>query len=66
MYAEKTTRTLAKTLGNLPAQLQAEVVLNKLALKASEKKVQTLLYTPVEKKSGANKHIGCKANRGAS
>ena len=46
--------------------MEAEVVLNKLALKASEKKVQTLLYTPLEKKSGANKHIGCKANRGAS
>ena len=30
--------------------MEAEVVLNKLALKASEKKVQTLLYTPAEKK----------------
>ena len=33
--------------------MQAEVVLNKLVLKASEKKVQKLLYTPAEKKNQA-------------
>ena len=31
MYAEEKTETLAKTLGNLKAQLEEEVVLNKLA-----------------------------------
>ena len=50
MYAEEKTCTLVQTLGNLQAQLEAEVVLNKLPLKASEKKVQTLLYTPTERK----------------
>ena len=33
--------------------MEEEVVLKKLALKASEKKVETLLYTPAKKKNQA-------------
>ena len=43
-------RHLQRTLGNLQAQLEEEVVLNKLPLKFAEKKVYTLLYKMAEKK----------------